>query len=221
VVPVASAGLSGEDAGMTHIALPYYTARPATDEPGPGLVVIHEGNGMSAQLLRFCERMAHEGYAVVAPDLFYRAGGPEAADFGTLMGSLDLKDTQADLDAMAAHLRQQGATSVGVTGFCMGGLWSYRCAVSGEGFDAAVGFYGSGISRELAEPRCPTLLIFGGVDEWIPSSDIEAVAARFPNTVVYPEAGHGFMRDGSENYHAESATDAWGRLLAFFGQHLH
>jgi dienelactone hydrolase len=28
------------------------------------------------------------------------------------------------------------------------------------------------------------------------------------------------MRDGSENYHEASATDAWNRLLAFFGEHL-
>jgi carboxymethylenebutenolidase len=218
---VAASGPSGDDAGVTHIALPYYSARPAHDDPGPGLVVIHEGNGMSPQLLRFCERMAHEGYAVVAPDLFYRAGGPEAADFGTLIGSLDPVATQDDLNAMAALLRQSGATSVGVTGFCMGGLWSYRCARSGQGFDAAVGFYGGGISKELGPPACPTLLLFGGSDEWIPSADIDAVAAYFPDTVVYPEAGHGFMRDGSENYHAESAADAWGRLLAFFGEHLH
>jgi carboxymethylenebutenolidase len=38
--------------------------------------------------------------------------------------------------------------------------------------------------------------------------------------VVYPEAGHGFMRDGSESYHEPSASDAWRRLLDFFGRHL-
>ena len=102
----------------------------------------------------------------------------------------------------------------------MGGMLTYRTAVNTPGFDAAVGFYGGGISRELGQPRCPTLLLFGGTDEWIPAADIEVVAAHHPDTVVYPEAGHGFMRDGSDSYHEASATDGWKRLLAHFGTHL-
>jgi carboxymethylenebutenolidase len=100
-------------------------------------------------------------------------------------------------------------------------MLSYRTAVTTPGFDAAVGFYGGGISRELGEPRCPTLLLFGGTDEWIPMADIDAVAAHHKDTVVYPEAGHGFMRDGSDSYHESSATDGWKRMLAHFGAHLH
>ena len=41
-----------------------------------------------------------------------------------------------------------------------------------------------------------------------------------PTVVVYPDAGHAFMRDGSPDYNADVATDAWSRLLGFFGQHL-
>jgi carboxymethylenebutenolidase len=65
------------------------------------------------------------------------------------------------------------------------------------------------------------LLLFGGNDAYIPPSDIEAVRAHHGDAVVvYPGAEHGFMRDGSENYDEASATDAWGRLLDFFGEHL-
>ena len=46
------------------------------------------------------------------------------------------------------------------------------------------------------------------------------VAAHHPDTTVYPEAGHGFMRDGSDDYSEAAATDAWSRLLAHFGEHL-
>ena len=205
---------------MTELAVPFFQARPADDDPHPGVVVIHEGGGMTAQLLRVCERLAAEGYATIAPDLFFRAGGPEAADFGTLIGSLDREQTQADIAGAAARLRREGATSIGITGFCMGGMLSYRTALSTPGFDAAVGFYGR-VASELGEPRCPTLLLFGGTDPWIPTEDIEAVVAHHPDTVVYPEAGHGFMRDGSDSYHESSATDGWKRLLAHFSAHLH
>ena len=38
--------------------------------------------------------------------------------------------------------------------------------------------------------------------------------------IVYEDAEHGFMRDGSDNYHETAAPDAWARMLAFFAQHL-
>ena len=204
---------------MTDIDLPYFSARPASEPPWPGIVVIHEGGGISGQLLRVCERFASEGYATIAPDLFFRAGGPEASDFMTLIQSLDDR-TPADIAKARAHLRNSGAHSVGITGFCMGGMLTYRTAISTPGFDAAVGFYGGGIVPSLGEPLCPTQLFFGGTDEYIPPADIEAVVAHHPTTIVYPNAGHGFMRDGSASYDEAAATDAWARTLTFFGEHL-
>jgi carboxymethylenebutenolidase len=204
---------------MPDIALPYFVARPSTPVTA-GVVVIHEGNGISPQLLRVCQRLAAEGYAAIAPDLFFRAGGTGAADFATLIGSLDRAGTAADLAESTDYLRGLGAAKVGVTGFCMGGLLTYRAVVTTSTFDAGVGFYGAGISRELGEPRCPTLLLFGDDDPYIPPEDVAAVQAHHRDTVVYPGAGHGFFRDGSENFHEAAAADAWQRLLAHFGTHL-
>jgi carboxymethylenebutenolidase len=208
------------DASPTTISLPYFIARPAADHHCPGIVVIHEGNGISTQLLRVCQRLAAEGYLTVAPDLFFRVGGTEAGDYMTLIGSLERERTQTDIAEAAGILRDAGATSVGVTGFCMGGLLTYRTAVTTPGFDAAAGFYGAGIHAELGKPRCPTLLVFGGNDQWIPRADLDAVAAHHPETIVYPDAGHGFMRDGSDDYHESAASDAWKQLLAHFAEHL-
>jgi dienelactone hydrolase len=38
--------------------------------------------------------------------------------------------------------------------------------------------------------------------------------------IVYADAGHGFMRDLSDDYHEASVADAWPRLLDFFGANL-
>jgi carboxymethylenebutenolidase len=204
---------------MPSIALPYFLVTPAAGPSASAVVVIHEGNGISPQLLRFCQRLAGEGYSVIAPDLYFRSGGSESADAMTLYRELDVAQAQRDIQAAAGIVRQMGAEKVGVTGFCMGGRLTYRMAVAG-GFDAAVGFYGSGISAELGEPKCPTLLFFGGNDEWIPMSEIAAVATHHEATTVYPEAGHGFMRDGSADHVAAAADDAWDRLLAHFRANL-
>src|SRR5579872_4699481 len=205
---------------MPDIELPYFSARPTGQEPGPGIVVIHEGNGISPQLLRLCQRLAHEGYAVMAPDLFFRAGGTEACGVVTLMRSLSPDQTGSDIDQTMAHLRRHGATAVGVLGFCLGGTWAYRTALSSSRCDAAVGFYGAQIPDELGAPRCPTLLLFAGRDDYIPVAAVDRVVAHHPDTVVYPDAEHGFMRDGSGSYDEEAATDGWRRLLEFLAAHL-
>ena len=62
---------------MADIAVPFFTSVPAAPPPWPGIVVVMEGNGISPQLLRVCERLAAEGYATVAPDLYWRFGGSD------------------------------------------------------------------------------------------------------------------------------------------------
>jgi carboxymethylenebutenolidase len=201
---------------MPDITLPYFLAQPAGAGPWPGVVVVQEANGVTPQLLRFCQRLAGEGFVTLAPDLFFRIGGTEAAPYTELVPQLDQQQTKDDLAQCAQILRGLGSPKVGITGFCMGGGLSYRMAVQTTAFDAAVGFYGSSIAADLGTPNCPTLLFFGGKDPWIATADIEKVAARHPDTIIYPDAGHGFMRDLSEDYAEADAPDAWERLLKWF-----
>lgn len=177
---------------------------------------------MSLQVLRFCERLAGEGYAVAAPDLFFRTGGPGAKeDYRDQVGALKMEEVLSDLESAAGVVREMGAERLGVTGFCMGGRFTWHAARNSRMFSAAVAFYGAGIASDLGDINCPTLLLFGGRDPYIPLADIEKVAAAHPETVVYPDAGHGFMRDGSDDYAPEAAPDAWGRLLSHFDRYLH
>ena len=206
---------------MSGPSLPSFVACPATDPPWPGVLVAHEGNGISPQLLRFCERLAGEGYAALAPDLFWRSGGPEAADFATLIGALTPEGLRADLTEARARLGDMGVTRVGITGFCLGGTISYRAARWGLDLACAAPFYGGQIAGELGPVSCPLRCFFGGTDEYIPAAAIEAVQAQHADVVVYPEAGHGFMRDGSPSFDPAAAADAWDRLRAFFAEHLH
>ena len=62
---------------------------------------------------------------------------------------------------------------------------------------------------------------FGEKDHLIPLEDVEKVRATHPEVSVflYP-AGHGFMCEERENYHAESAAIARQRALAFLAEHL-
>jgi carboxymethylenebutenolidase len=206
---------------MTDLTLPYFASLP-TRPNGRGVVVVHEGLGLTTQILRFAERLAGEGYTVVAPDFFFRTGGPRDEDWWTSIDAITPDDTRADLRAAIAALRALGAVSFGVTGFCLGGRISYQAARWADDLEvgAVVSFYGKYVP-DLGDLHCPALLLFGGRDEYVSAEEIAAVRDRHPDDVhVYPDNGHAFMRDGDESYEPVTAADAWSRLLAFFGEHL-
>lgn len=206
-------------AAAATLPTPYFLARPS-GAPRGGIVLVMEGNGIGWQLLRVAERLAGEGYVVVAPDVYHRLHR-EHGDWQKAYAALREEDAIHDLREAAAVARAQGARRVGITGFCMGGRLSYLAAVRGVELEAAAPFYGAGIEQLLATPGCPLLAFFGGRDPWIPAAALEKIRARHgADVVVYPEAGHGFMRDGSEDHRPEAARDAWDRLLAFFTRHL-
>jgi len=205
------------------LALPYFVAEPL-EPAAAGIVLAHEGFGMTTQIMRFAERLAAQGYTVVAPDFFYRSGGPEAGDYWDLINAHTTEQVRADLTDAVAGLRARGATSIGVTGFCLGGRITYLAArwADALGVDAAVAFYPGRIGGELGALHCPALLLFAGRDEYVSTDEIAAAQARHGDAVtVYPDSPHGFMRDGAPEHDAPVAADAWSRLLGFFAEHLH
>lgn len=179
-----------------------------------------EGNGMGWQLLRVCERLAAEGYVAVAPDVYHRFRDG-TGDWEHAIATLSPGDALDDIRAAVALAREHGAGKVGITGFCMGGRLSYLAATNEVDIQAAVPFYGGGIHTILGEPHCPLLAWFGGDDAYVPMEAIQQVQARHGDAVVViPDGKHGFMRDGTPDYHETAAPEAWKRTLAFFGEHL-
>ena len=74
--------------------------------------------------------------------------------------------------------------------------------------------------------RAPVLGFFGGLDAFIPASDVEKLRETLMATgkageiVLYPDADHGFMNEDRPSYHSARAAEAWTRMIAFFKQHL-
>jgi dienelactone hydrolase len=51
---------------------PGYTAVPDGPGPYPGVVVVHDAYGMTAELRRVCDHLAAQGYLVHAPSMYQR-----------------------------------------------------------------------------------------------------------------------------------------------------
>ncbi|MFZ5654435.1 MAG: dienelactone hydrolase family protein [Pseudomonadota bacterium] len=219
--------------------MPAHWLLPEGAGPFPAVVVLMEAFGLVRHIEEVAERLAGEGYAVLAPDLYYRqlpdnrVGYDEVPRAVELMQSLDDRDFIADLRAALAFLRDSGrvdATRIGITGFCMGGRLAFlaACALPGE-IAAAAPFYGGGIPRHLEQAeaiRCPLLLFFGDRDPLIGADQVQAIEERLRalgkdyRIQRYADAGHGFFCDHRSSYHAPSAADAWTRLTGFLAGHL-
>ena len=199
------------------------------DGPVKGrLVVVQEAFGLNSHIRDVCDRLADEGYAVVAPAMYDRDG--PGIELGYSEGEVQearavmarIPWDAAMLDVQAAYDFLAGNGPIGITGFCWGGsvAWLAACRLD---FACAVPYYGGRIIDFVAEkPTCPTMCHFGELDATIPMDDVNEIVACHPSVTVhvYPNAGHGFHCDQRAHHHEESARLAWSRTMAFFEHHL-
>lgn len=176
------------------------------------------------------ERIANEqGWAVCVFELW--PGREDLPIEARLEQGSSLSDERILADASSAA-DVCDVEPVGVTGFCMGGMFTLKAAGTGR-FQRAVSFYGmirvpeawrSAAQREPLETlashrRCATMAIIGTADVWTPPDDVTALDEAGVSVVRYEGAEHGFAHDPSRPAHRpDDAADAWKRALVFLGE---
>ena len=220
---------------MTRHSLPSGTPmeirRPSGDrDPTRGLVLIPDIMGLRPLFDEHVQRLADEnGWAVAAVEPWPGREDLPLEERLESVGSIDDRALLADLVAAADQLEVE---PVGVTGFCMGGMFTFKAAGTGR-FHRAVGFYGmlrvpdhwrgehtiEPLDALQAPEACPTMAIVGTVDQWTPPADVAAAEAAGVTVVRYEGADHGFVHDPTRPAHrADDAADAWKRAVAFLSQ---
>jgi carboxymethylenebutenolidase len=222
-----------------------FFALPEAGAARAGAVVIPDVWGPSPHYEQVARKLAAEGYAALAIDLYTRGESPQA--FGpqrvtefiqALPDRQVLGDLQGAIDFLAAHPALAGRR-IGITGFCMGGMYTFLAACRCRGLSAAVAWYGmlranardankpEHVLDAIADLGAPTLGLFGADDALIPPSDVDALreraarAGRPLEVVVYPGAGHAFNNDTRPDaFRPHASADAWQRLFAHFHRHL-
>jgi carboxymethylenebutenolidase len=216
--------------------IPAYLSRPKKRGALPGAVlVIHEVFGLNDHIKTVADRIAGEGYAVLAPNFFVRAPEPPPKDTtdmaalrkaaSSIPDEVAIKDMQAGLDFFKTlNSVHPHYASIG---FCMGGGFSYQIATHTKDLRGAAIFYGRTPVELVPQVSCPLLCSFGALDTGIPPEKVkefeEALkkAGKQADIKVYPGAKHGFFNDTRpEAYNAEAAADAWQRVRKFFHDRL-
>ncbi len=201
-------------------------------EPLPAVIMIHEWWGLNDGVRAAADRLAAEGYIVLAVDLF---GGKTAATPATARQLM--LEVVEDPEAANENIRgayefvsaTAGAPSVAALGWRFGGTWSLNAAMLfPDELDAAVIYYGQVTDDEerLRPVGAPILGLFAADDISVKPESVKAFEAALTRLRkdfvihVYDNARQGFANASADSYDPAVAEDAWRRTLAFLRSHL-
>jgi carboxymethylenebutenolidase len=223
-----------------------YLATTESDEKVGGVVVIHHFPGYDEATKEIVRKFAANGYNAICVNLYYRespdASADDAAAAARARGGVPDERLVGDVGAAASYLRALANSNqnVGVIGYCSGGRQSVLAACSLE-LQAAVDCYGAfvvmdppestgmkatSIAPLLPNLSCPLLGLFGVEDQYPSPEQTETLRelltkdGKVFDFHEYEGAGHAFFAVDRPSYRPEVATEAWGEIWKFYGQHL-
>ena len=228
-----SVAVNGQDMDL-------YLSLPDGSGPFPAVVVSQHGGGVDQFIRDMSDRLAAEGYAAAAPNLFHRITDDMLTDGSRRIQHLSDPDIVADINATVEFLRNQPGVqseAIGITGFCMGGRVAWLAACANPHIKAAAPYYGGNIMVPWGQAtqapfeltsgiKCPVLFHFGEIDENPSQSDIRKLDGELTRLGVvhrfytYPGADHAFMDYTAARYQKDASDVSWPRTLDFFAQHL-
>ncbi len=202
---------------------------------GPGVVLIQEWWGLVPHIIDLAERLAAEGFTVLAPDLYHGETTTEPDEAGKLMMAMNISTAAQDMSGAVDHLLSLDSVDgprVGVIGFCMGGGLALVLACQRpDAIGATVPFYGL-IPWAEAQPDwsrldAPVLGHYAGDDGYFGPDKVQELQdtldglGKEADLEVYPGVDHAFFNDTRpEVYDADAAARAWVQTVGFLHSNL-
>jgi carboxymethylenebutenolidase len=136
-----------------------YLTRPEGDGDHPGVLLMMDAIGLRPRIEEMADRVAAGGYVVLAPNVFYRAGGAselpipayDPADRVAFMAAVRPLSSQLTPEAIARDgaayldfLAQAAPGPVTIAGYCMGARLGWRVAAAYPDRVAALGCFHAG-----------------------------------------------------------------------------
>jgi len=207
-----------------------YLSLPEGAGPHPGIVVIQEWWGLNDNIKHWSDRLAADGYAALAVDLYDGKIATTNDEAFSYMKAVEDDRAHEILRAGFDFLKQDSrvrAPTLGCVGWCFGGGWSLNAALAWPDINAAVIYYGRLVDdpERLGKIGAKICGIFGNQDQGIPPEAVDAFQAGLDRAGVRYEihrydANHAFANPSSGRYDEKAAGDAWTKVRAFFAANL-
>jgi carboxymethylenebutenolidase len=200
---------------------------PSGNGPFPAIIVVHEWWGLNDWVKEQAAKLAGEGYAALAIDLYRGKVAKTSDEAHEIMRGVPEDRTKRDLHAAFAFLASQSNVKkdrIGAIGWCMGGGYSLDVALQEPALAADVINYGHLATdlEALKKINASLLGIFGAQDRGIPVADVRKFGEILDSMgkkieiKIYDDAGHGFQNpNNKDGYRAADAADAWKRITDF------
>ena len=202
-----------------------YLADGSRGKPAPGVLVAHEGGGLTMHAKQRAKMLAELGYVAFAMDIFGEPP-PELERGKALLRALraDLLELRARARAALAVLSDRpsvDAARLAAIGFCFGGTTVLELARDGTDLKAVIGFH-AGLDttrpQDAAAIRGKVLVCLGGDDPIVNAAQRAAFAAEMNAANVdwqmhlYGGVGHSFTNQeidafGYPGFRYDAAAD--------------
>jgi carboxymethylenebutenolidase len=206
-----------------------FLAKPSAEGSYPGVVMIHEWWGLNDNIRNEAQRLAREGYVVLAVDLYNQKVAQNPDEARALVGAFDQEQAIKNMLAAKAYLQEKEmVTKIASLGWCFGGGQSLQLTLNSDDLDATVIYYGrlATDKDELKVIDWPVLGIFASEDQGIPVNIVREFEASLNDLGVeneihiYEGADHAFANPSGDRYNMEAAEDAWEKTLSFLDKNL-
>jgi carboxymethylenebutenolidase len=195
----------------------------------PGVVVLHEWDGLVPHIRDVTDRLAAVGFTALAPDLYDGASAPwgDAAEAQRLQRQIlrDPEGAAARIALAVDELRKRGHPKVGTLGFCTGGALSLLTSAI-HPVDATVAYYGIFPRTGERNITNPVLVHVAEHEEHNPPASPEQFPTWFEGMSnveihIYPGTQHAFFNDTyADCYDELAASVSWDRTISFLRRYL-
>lgn len=207
-----------------------YLSLPESKKGKP-VILLQEWWGLVDHIKDVADRLAKEGFVVLAPDLYHGEATNNPTDAQKLAMAMEIAQVEKDVRGCVDYLLSSGyssAESVGIVGFCMGGALSLYSACLNPQINACVVFYGirKDVENKFDQLKAKVIGFFGELDKGIPVERVREVESELKKKdstatfTVFPGAQHAFFNDTRPAYNPEAAEEAWSKMLPFFNTNI-
>lgn len=205
----------------------------------PGVLVVHEWNGLQSYIKKRTQQLAKLGYVAFAVDIYGKGIRPKNPEESAKQANIYRQDRKLLRERAKAGLQVlqkyplTDSQRIAAIGYCFGGGTVLELARSGVNIGGVVSFHGNLDTPDINDAKnikAKVLVLHGADDPFVPEQQVQAFEKemRLGNVnwqlISYGGALHSFTNPEAKNnpkgaiYNAIADQRSWQAMKQFFAE---